>query len=82
MKETKFTLKSVSKIKRNGVQCVHDKNEQPTIVIWTMHWRVTLQALMAATGTSGCTRVRAICRPVAGLDGVVGQCSIAPSISS
>jgi len=35
MKETKFTPKSVSRIKRNGAQCVHHENEQPMIVVWT-----------------------------------------------
>jgi len=32
--KAKFTPKSVSRVKRNGVQCLHHKNEQ-TIVVWT-----------------------------------------------
>jgi len=35
IKETTFTPKSVSRIKRNGAQNVHHENEQPTIVVWT-----------------------------------------------
>jgi len=48
MKETMFTQKTVSRIKRNGAQCVHHENEQPTIVVWT-----TVHCSIASSISSG-----------------------------